>query len=112
MAGLLRLPRRSVIAAVPACLLALRAAAWGAPRAPTSGSQPVLRVETQISEAAAASLATALRRTPGCLRVDVFRGEGQEVAMFQRWRTRDEGDAFWSGRTNAGGLAYLNRLEI
>ncbi|UTS81869.1 antibiotic biosynthesis monooxygenase [Phaeobacter piscinae] len=112
MAGLLRLSRRSVVAAMPVCLLAWRAAAWGVPDTPAPGTQHVLRVETGISEAAAASLATALRRASGCLRVDVFRGEGQEVAMFQRWRTQADGDAFWLGQTDARALAYLSRLEI
>lgn len=62
MAARLHLSRRSVIAAMAACLLACRAGAGGAPDAPAFGSQLVLLIKTRVSEAEAASSATALRR--------------------------------------------------
>lgn len=112
MAARLHLSRRGVVAAIPVCLLAWREAVGAAPGALRSGSQPVLRVETGMSEVAAASLATALRRAPGCLRVDVFRSDRQDISMFQRWRTQSEGDAFWSDQAKAQGALSLRRLEI
>lgn len=107
-----RLTRRNVLALIPACALAVYASSSLRAEPVSSPARPVLRVSHTGSEASAATLVEAMRRAPGCLRVDAYGVEGDGVALVQTWRSVGACDAFWADRPGAEHGPVFQRLEI
>lgn len=107
-----RLTRRNVFALIPAGALAIYASSSLRAEPTSSTARPVLRVSHIRSEVSAATLVAAMRRAPGCLRVEAYDVEGDGVALVQSWRSASACDAFWADRPDAEHGPVFQRLEI
>lgn len=112
MAGHTGLSRRSVIAALPACTLAVKASAFAfGIESVLPENLPVLRVVRADTDVSAAQVVAVLRRASGCLRVEVYGAGETGFSIFQYWRTARASDLFWSGSADAGAHVFL-RLKV